>query len=164
MPPRPARWGPSIFPAGETWTSSSTLLGSPWRFSIWGLPANDSGGRGVGRCQNGLSGNTCLRVPGAARSGLGLLIALEQRWFCFCLDAMCVFEPRSGMMQLPLAFPLSDTWAGFSKIETNVTVSKSRSGFLLNLTFQALVASGKQATVRKLQVDGPWGRSRSRLT
>lgn len=102
---------------------------------------------------------------GAACLDLGLLMALKQRWFCFCLDAMlCVFEPFSGTMQLPLAFPLSETWAGFSKIETNVTVSKSRSGFLLNPTFQALVAFGKQATVQKLQVDGPWGRSRSRLT
>lgn len=59
---------------------------------------------------------------GAACWGLGLLTVFEQRWLCFCPAAMlCVVHPHSGMTQLPRASPLSETWAGFSNIETNVT-------------------------------------------
>ena len=84
-----------------------------------------------GGCQEGLSGNTWPRELGqglgwgrqGACLGLGSLIVLPQRWFCFCPDALlCILKLRSGMMPYSFATPLPGTRAGFSKIETNVTV------------------------------------------
>lgn len=86
-------------------------------------------------------------VGGGGLIGASARCLLSGQVALLCRDALpCAFEPRPRMMQLSPCIPAFGTCAGFSKTEPHVSVQKSRSGFLPNLTCQAVVAFGKRTT------------------